>query len=76
MAKSVRIRAPKGKMVVCRTRKTIGVLVRCPKGDEHLYEIMDKEEALALEAQWEAEKEAERKATEQPEGESPEQPHP
>lgn len=76
MAKSVRIRAPKGKMVVCRTRKTIGVLVRCPKADEHLYEIMDKEEALALEAQWEAEKEAERKANEQPEGESPEQPHP
>ena len=63
-------------MVVCRTRKTIGVLVRCPKADEHLYEIMDKEEALALEAQWEAEKEAERKASEQPEGESPEQPHP
>jgi len=76
MAKSVRIRAPKGKMVVCRTRKTIGVLVRCPKADEHLYEIMDKAEALALEKQWEEEKEAERKASEQLEGESPEQPHP
>ena len=58
MAKSVKIRAPKGKMVVSRTRKTIGVLVRCPKEDEHLYEIMDKAEALALEAQWEAEAEA------------------
>ena len=63
-------------MVVCRSRRFISVLVRCPKADEHLYEIMDKAEALALEAQWEAEKEAERKASEQPEGESPEQPHP
>ncbi|WP_297191054.1 hypothetical protein [uncultured Porphyromonas sp.] len=50
--------------------------MRCPKADEHLYEIMDKAEALALEAQWESEKEAERKASEQPESESPEQPHP
>lgn len=58
MAKSVKIRAPKGKMVVSRTRKTIGVLVRCPKEDEHLYEIMDKAEALALEDQWKAEAEA------------------
>ena len=58
MAKSVRIRAPKGKMVVSRTRKTIGVLVRCPKEDEHLYDIMDEAEALALEKQWKEEDEA------------------
>lgn len=58
MAKSVKIRAPKGKMVVSRTRKMIGVLVRCPKEDEHLYEIMDKAEALALEDQWKADAEA------------------
>lgn len=76
MARSVRIRAPKGKMVVCRTRRIIGVLVRCPKEDANLYEIMDEEEALALEAQWKAEDEAERKASESHEGESPEQPHP
>lgn len=52
MGKSVRIKAPNGKMVVSRTRKTIGVLVRCPKEDEHLYEIMDEAEAYALDREW------------------------
>lgn len=65
-------------MIVCRSKTFVSVRIRCPEGYEHLYEIMDKAEALALEKQWkeEKEKEAERKASEQPEGESPEQPHP
>ena len=49
---SVRIKAPKGQMVVSRERRTVGYLVRCPKNDAHL---MPEEEALALEAQWKAE---------------------
>ena len=73
---SVRIEAPEGQMVVSRERTSVGYIVRCPKQYEHLYELMPEEEALALEDQWKAEKEAERKASEQPEGESPEQPHP
>lgn len=52
---SVRIKAPKGQMVVSRERRTVGYLVRCPKNDAHLYELMPEEEALALEAQWKAE---------------------
>lgn len=52
MGKSVRIKAPKGKMVVSRVRKTIGRLVRTPKEDEHLYEIMDEAEAYALDREW------------------------
>lgn len=48
----------------------------CPKDDAHLWVLTPEDEALALEAQWEAEKEAERKANEQTEGESPEPPHP
>lgn len=76
MEKSVRIIAPKGTMIVCRSQTFVSVRIRCPEGCEHLYEIMDKEEALALEKQWKAEKEAERKAREQTEGESPEPPRP
>ena len=49
---SVRIKAPKGQMVVSRERRSVGYLVRCPKKDAHLYELMPEEEALALEAQW------------------------
>ena len=56
---SVRIKAPKGQMVVSRKRRSVGYLVRCPKGDEHLYELMPEEEALALEKQWKEEDEAE-----------------
>lgn len=52
---SVRIKAPKGQMVVSRERRSVGYLVRCPKQDAHLYELMDEAEALALEAQWKAE---------------------
>ena len=52
MGKSVRIKAPKGKMVVSRVRKTIGLLVRPPKEDAHLYEIMDEAEAYALDREW------------------------
>ena len=63
-------------MIVCRSKTFVSVRIRCPEGYEHLYEIMDKAEALALEKQWKEEKEAERKASEQPEGESPEQPPP
>ena len=59
---SVRIKAPKGQMVVSRERRSVGYLVRCPKKDAHLYELMPEEEALALEAQWKAEDEAKAKA--------------
>nr|DAY26102.1 MAG TPA: hypothetical protein [Caudoviricetes sp.] len=52
MGKSVRIKAPKGKMVVSRVRKTIGRLVQTPKEDAHLYEIMDEAEAYALDREW------------------------
>ena len=59
---SVRIKAPKGQMVVSRERRSVGYLVRCPKKDAHLYELMPEEEALALEAQWKAEDEVKAKA--------------
>ena len=59
---SVRIKAPKGQMVVSRERRSVGYLVRCPKQDAHLYEMMPEEEARALEAQWKAEDEAKAKA--------------
>lgn len=59
---SVRIKAPKGQMVVSRERRSVGYLVRCPKQDAHLYELMLEEEARALEAQWNAEDEAKAKA--------------
>nr|DAQ97837.1 MAG TPA: hypothetical protein [Caudoviricetes sp.] len=52
MGKSVRIKAPEGKMVVSRVRKTIGRLVRTPKEDAPLYEIMDEAEAYALDREW------------------------
>lgn len=61
---SVRIKAPKGQMVVSRERRTVGYLVRCPKNDAHLYELMPEEEALALEAQWKAEDEERRRKEE------------
>lgn len=54
---SVRIKAPKGQMVVSRERRSVGYLVRCPKQYAHLYELMPEEEALTLEAQWKAEDE-------------------
>lgn len=59
---SVRIKAPNGQMVVSRERRSVGYLVRCPKQDAHLYELMPEEEARALEAQWKAEDEAKAKA--------------
>lgn len=59
---SVRIKAPKGQMVVSRERRSVGYLVRCPRQDAHLYELMPEEEARALEAQWQAEDEAKAKA--------------
>lgn len=59
---SVRIKAPKGQMVVSRERRSVGYLVRCPKQDAHLYELMPEEEARALEAQWKDEDEAKTKA--------------
>ena len=55
---SVRIKAPKGQMVVSREMRIVGYLVRCPKENEHLFELMPEEEALALEGQWKAEDEA------------------
>ena len=58
---SVRIKAPKGQMVVSREKRSIGYLVRCPMQDAHLYELMPEEEARALEAQWIAEDEAKAK---------------
>lgn len=64
MGKSVRIKAPKGKMVVCRERRTIGRLVRTRAEDAHLYELMDEAEALALEKQWKAEDEERRRKEE------------
>lgn len=73
---SVRIEAPEGQMVVSRERTSVGYIVRCPKEYEHLYELMSEEEALALEEQWKAEKEAERKANEQPKDEGQERPQP
>ena len=65
---SVRIKAPNGQMVVSRERRSVGYLVRCPKKDAHLYELMPEEEALALEAQWKSEDEA--KATAEAEAEA------
>lgn len=59
---SVRIKAPKGQMVVSREKRSVDYLVRCPKQDAHLYELMPEEEARALEAQWKAEDEAKAKA--------------
>lgn len=59
---SVRIKAPKGQMVVSRERRSVGYLVRCPRQDAHLYELMPEEEARALEAQWKAEDEAKAEA--------------
>ena len=59
---SVRIKAPKGQMVVSRERRSVGYLVRCPKQDAHLYELIDEAEALALEKQWKAEDEAKAKS--------------
>nr|DAR58028.1 MAG TPA: hypothetical protein [Caudoviricetes sp.] len=59
---SVRIKAPNGQMVVSRERRSVGYLVRCPKQDAHLYELMPEAEARALEAQWKAEDEAKAKA--------------
>lgn len=52
---SVRIKAPKGQMVVSRERRSVGYLVRCPKQDSHLYELMPEDEARALEKQWQEE---------------------
>lgn len=52
MRKSVRIKAPEGKMVVSRVRKTIGRLVRTSKEEAPLYEIMDEAEAYALDREW------------------------
>ena len=52
---SVRIKAPKGQMVVSREMRSVGYLVRCPKENAHLFELMEEAEALALEAQWKAE---------------------
>lgn len=49
-------------MVVSRERRSVGYLVRCPKQDAHLYELMPEEEARALEAQWKDEDEAKTKA--------------
>lgn len=51
-------------MVVSRERRSVGYLVRCPKQDAHLYELMPEEEARALEAQWQAEDEAKSKPEE------------
>lgn len=51
-------------MVVSRERRSVGYLVRCPKQDAHLYELMDEAEARALEAQWLAEDEAKYKPEE------------
>ena len=45
-------------MVVSREKRSVGYLVRCPKQDEHLYELMDEAEARALEKQWKEEDEA------------------
>lgn len=59
---SVRIKAPKGQMVVSREKRSVDYLVRCPKQDAHLYELMPEEEARALEAQWKEEDEAKTKA--------------
>ena len=59
---SVRIKAPNGQMVVSRERRSVGYLVRCPKDEAHLYELMPEEEARALEAQWKSEDEAKAKA--------------
>lgn len=61
---SVRIKAPNGQMVVSRERRSVGYLVRCPKQDAHLYELMPEEEARALEAQWKAEDEERRRKEE------------
>ena len=61
---SVRIKAPNGQMVVSRERRSVGYLVRCPKQDAHLYELMLEEEARSLEAQWKAEDEERRRKEE------------
>ena len=51
-------------MVVSRERRSVGYLVRCPKQDAHLYEMMPEEEARALEAQWKAEDDERRRKEE------------
>ena len=72
---SVRIKAPKGQMVVSREMRCVGYLVHCPKRDEHLFELMDEAEALALEAQWKAEdEERHRKEREEEEAHAPSAP--
>lgn len=62
---SVRVKAPNGQMVVSRERRSVGYLVRCPKQDAHLYELMPEEEARALEAQWLSEDEERRRKEEE-----------
>lgn len=52
-------------MVVSLERRSVGYLVRCPKQDAHLYELMDEAEARALEVQWQAEDEERRRKEEE-----------
>ena len=54
---SVVFKAPEGQMVVSREKRSVDYLVRCPKGEAHLYELMPEAEARDLEAQWKAEDE-------------------
>ena len=59
---SVVFKAPEGQMVVSREKRSVDYLVRCSKGEAHLYELMSEAEARDLEAQWKEEDKAKAKA--------------
>ena len=53
------VKAPKGMMYVCRSLEKIWRAIDIPEGEEHLYELMPRNEALELEDQWKAKRRAE-----------------
>lgn len=69
----IELEEKEGYMYVNATHSVIAYSVYCPDTDAHLWELTPEGEAIALEDKWK--EEAERKASEHPEGESPEQPH-
>ena len=70
----IELEEKEGYMYVNATHRVIAYSVYCPDTDAHLWELTPEGEAIALEDKWK--EEAERKANEHPEGESPEQHHP
>lgn len=74
--KIIELEEKEGYMYVNATHRVIAYSVYCPDTDAHLWALTPEDEAIDLETQWKAEKEAESKAREQTEGESPEPPRP